>query len=168
VIGYHIYFTPTYEGEFQLIATILNPEDTMYEHINGNGLAGCYYVAAFDSFYNERPVMTRYCVDDCQYYELPNIFSPDGEGTNDYYRPGPYYNVERVNMQIFNRWGKLVYVTDDPDIMWDGKDMDSQKPCTEGVYYYICDVYEKRLTGIEVRTLTGFIELVRIIKKISQ
>lgn len=168
VIGYKIYYTPTYDGQFQLIATILNPNDTAYDHVNGNGLAGCYYVAAYDSFYNERPMLTRYCVDECQYYELPNIFSPDEEGHNDLYKPGPYFYVEKVNMQIFNRWGKLVFQTENPDILWDGKDMESHKPCTEGVYYYICDVFEKRLTGTEVRNLTGFIELVRIIKTNNQ
>ena len=168
VIGYKVFFTPTYNGQFQLIATILNPFDTVYEHVNASGLAGCYYVAAYDSFYNELPMITRYCVDECQYYVLPNIFSPDEEGHNELFRPGPYFYVDRVDMKIFNRWGKLVFQTEDPDILWDGKDIDSKSPCTEGVYYYLCDVYEQRLTGIEVRTLTGFVELVRFYKKNNQ
>jgi gliding motility-associated-like protein len=164
VISYKVYFTPTINGTYQLLATILNPNDTFYVHNSPTGLAGCYYVSAIDSFFNESPLITSYCVDECQYYELPNIFSPDEEGHNDLFKPGPYFFVDKIDLKIFNRWGKLVFVTDNPDILWDGKDMDSAKPCTEGVYYYICDVYEKRLTGIEVRNLTGFIELVRIVK----
>ena len=66
-----------------------------------------------------------------------------------------------VNMKIYNRWGKLVFKTENPDILWDGKDIDSKKPVTDGVYYYICDVYERRLTGIEPRAITGFIHIFR-------
>ena len=62
-------------------------------------------------------------------------------------------------MKIFNRWGKLVFQTDNPDIRWDGRDVDSKKIVSTGVYYYICYVYERRLSGIEPRSLTGFIQV---------
>jgi len=122
-------------------------------------LAGCYYITAIDSFLNESRNKARICVDECTYYELPNVFTPDDNGQNDLYIPGTYRFVEKVDMQIFNRWGKLVFKTDNPDIKWDGKDIDSKKLVTPGVYYYICDVYERRLTGIEPRNLTGFIQV---------
>ncbi len=44
-------------------------------------------------------------------------------------------------------------------INWDGKIQGSNKLAAPGVYYYICDVYEKRITGIEVRNIVGFIHL---------
>ncbi len=62
-------------------------------------------------------------------------------------------------MKIFSRWGELVFQTDDPDIMWDGRNMDTKKMVLDGVYYYICDVYEYRLLGLEPRTLKGFIHI---------
>ena len=37
--------------------------------------------------------------------------------------------------------------------------MQSKKIVPSGVYYYICDVYEPRITGIEVRNLVGFIHV---------
>ena len=60
-------------------------------------------------------------------------------------------------MTIFNRWGLQVYYTQDPSINWDGKINDTDRLVAPGVYYYICDVYEQRLTGLEVYALTGFI-----------
>jgi len=159
VMGYNIYYSSTLNGEMQLIGTINNPNDTTFDHFPEYSLAGCYYITAIDSFLNESRNKARICVDECTYYELPNVFTPDDNGQNDLYIPGPYRFVEKVDMQIFNRWGKLVFKTDNPDIKWDGKDIDSKKLVTPGVYYYICDVYERRLTGIEPRNLTGFIQV---------
>jgi hypothetical protein len=53
----------------------------------------------------------------------------------------------------------LIFETTDPDINWDGKYMENNKKVVDGVYYYICDVYEYHLTGIEPRTLVGFIHI---------
>ncbi|MBI5539903.1 MAG: gliding motility-associated C-terminal domain-containing protein [Bacteroidia bacterium] len=166
VTGYNIYYSSTLTGNMLLIATKNNPNDTTFEdnRIDSLTLAGCYIVTAVDSFLNESRLIERMCVDECTYYELPNIFTPDENGQNDLFIPGPYKYVEKVDMKIFNRWGKLVYQTSDPDIKWDGRDVDSKKIVSPGVYYYICDVYERRLSGIESRTLTGFIE-VRLTKK---
>lgn len=159
VTGYRIYYSPTLNGNLTLIVEKGNPNDTTYIHIPTYSLAGCYVVTAVDSFLNESSKAHKICVDECTYYNLPNIFTPDANGQNDFFKPGPYRFVEKVDMKIYNRWGKLVFQTDNPDIMWDGKDMDSKKRVTDGVYYYICDVYERRLSGIEPRAITGFIQV---------
>ena len=78
---------------------------------------------------------------------------------NDLFIPGPFRFVEKVDMKIYNRWGVLIFETTDPDINWDGKYMENNKKVVDGVYYYICDVYEHHLTGIEPRTLVGFIHV---------
>lgn len=159
VIGYNIYYSPTLNGTLTLIASKNSPNDTTFIHLPTYSLAGCYVVTAIDSFYNESSKKQKICIDECTYYELPNVFTPDGNNQNDLYRPGPYKFVEKVDMKIYNRWGKLVFQTDNPDLLWDGRDIDSKKPVTDGVYYYICDVYERRLTGIEPRAITGFIHI---------
>lgn len=166
VMGYNIYYSSTLNGEMQLIGTINNPNDTTFNHSPEYSLAGCYYITAVDSFLNESRNKARICIDECTYYELPNIFTPDDNSQNDLYIPGPYRFVEKVDMKIYNRWGKLVFQTDNPDIKWDGKDVDSKKLVTPGIYYYICDVYERRLTGIEPRNLTGFIQVL-FLKKVN-
>ena len=62
-------------------------------------------------------------------------------------------------MKIYNRWGNIVYKTKNPDVLWDGKDQFTGNDCAEGVYYYICDVFEYRIGGIKKRTLQGTVSL---------
>ena len=62
-------------------------------------------------------------------------------------------------MKIFNRYGQLVYETSDPAINWEGNYKNSNTRVESGVYYYICNVYEPRITGTEVRYVVGFIHL---------
>jgi hypothetical protein len=62
-------------------------------------------------------------------------------------------------MKIFNRFGLTVYETSDPAINWNGKYKNTREFVAPGVYYYICDVYEPRIVGTVIKTLTGFIHL---------
>ncbi len=158
-LSYEIYYSPTIEGELEMITTIDDIENTNYVHFPDISMAGCYAVAAIDSFGNRSAIEQRVCIDDCEYYDLPNVFSPDNDGINDIYKPFPYNFVEKVEMKIYNRWGKLVFETTNPDINWDGRYMNTNQYVTDGVYYYICDVYEQRLSGIEPRNLVGFIHV---------
>jgi gliding motility-associated-like protein len=159
VLNYNIYFTPFLDGEYQKILTT-DSYTFSYNHFPNLGMAGCYYMTAVDSFSNESAKSAVVCLDNCIYYSLPNVFTPNGDGENDFFRPiNPYYFVTKIDIQIFNRWGQLMYQTDDPDINWNGTNYRNSKVVSDGVYYYICDVYEQRLTGIEVRHLTGFVHV---------
>jgi len=160
-IAYHVYYTPTLGGDMQLLATIYNLSDTSFLHDNLSSIAGCYALTSMDSVFNESPIMDTICVDNCPVYELPNSFSPNGDGYNDFFTPFPYHYVESIDLKIYNRWGNLVFKTTDPDIMWDGENKDTKLNCSDGVYYYICTVNEIYLQGIVPRTVTGFIELIR-------
>ena len=93
--------------------------------------------------------------------KLPNVFTPNGDGSNDLFHPFPFTSVERIDIQIFNRWGKLIFKTEDPQILWDGRNANSNQDAPDGVYYYVCDVYEKRLKGLTKRTLSGVVHLIR-------
>ena len=157
VVKYHIYFTQVMDGEMVLVDSTLSADDTIYFHFPEGSLAGCYAVTAVDSFNNESNFSVVFCVDNCIDYVLPNVFTPNGDGINDIFRPSNYAFVEKVDMKIYNRWGVLVYQTEDPDINWDGKRMNTDQIVPPGVYYYVCDVFENRLTGLEVRSLTGFV-----------
>lgn len=163
VMSYNIYFSPTDTGSFSLIATINSQFDTSYNHNFNGSVAGCYYVTAVDSaqYGNESIESNTVCFDNCPYYWLPNIFTPNGDGKNDYFEPFPYKFVEQIDCQIFNRWGNLVFETTDPDIRWDGKDMNSGKHCSEGVYMYVVTVYTVRLSGLVPIQLHGNVNLVR-------
>jgi len=157
VVKYNIYYSPVLDASLQLIDSTLSPIDTSYFHFLPESLAGCYAVTAVDSFNNESNFSVVVCVDNCIDYKLPNVFTPNNDGMNDMFVPSNYAFVERVDMKIYNRWGTLVYQTEDPDINWDGKRMNSNQLVAPGVYYYVCDVYENRLTGLEVRNIVGFV-----------
>lgn len=160
VVSYKLYYKNEINAEMQVLADINSPDITTYRHFSTETLAACYQITAIDSFGNESYPSAMICIDSCAGYELPNVFSPNGDGYNDVFRAyNPNTYVKKVDMKIYNRWGKLVFKTENADINWDGRDIDSKNFVPTGIYYYICDVFEPRLTGVEARTLTGFIHL---------
>ena len=132
-------------------------------HTNLQSIAGCYYITAIDSFTNVSEPSNTVCIDidSCDLYRLPNVFTPNSDGFNDFFIPFPYDYVEKINIEIYNRWGERVFHTTNPDINWDGKSESSKQDCSEGVYFYICDVFEQRLSGLIKRTLTGSVTIIR-------
>ncbi len=161
VIYYNIWYAPEMNTPFRKIQTINNPNDTIYYHYPELSLAGCYNITAVDSFNNESNYGIKYCVDNCDYYKLPNIFTPNGDGQNDLFKPAPYKFVNKIDLKVFNRWGVLVFQTEDPDINWNGKLNGTGKDLTDGYYFYICDVYEYRLIGVTPRNIRGFVHIQR-------
>jgi gliding motility-associated-like protein len=162
VIRYNIYYADNIESPLDSIAFTAPATDTIFFHVMDEGfmLAGCYAVSAVDSFENESALSMKICVDECIGFELPNVFSPNGDNVNDVFISKNLGNViERVDMKIYNRYGQLVYETQDPAINWSGNFLSSENKVPSGVYYYICDVYEPRITGIEIRSIVGFVHV---------
>lgn len=170
---YEIYYSSGNTGEYQLIATIPDADDTTYQHIELQSITGCYKVIAVDTAGNKSEGNV-FCIDSCRAYVLPNVFTPDGDNLNDLFHPcdnttdpelqedcPPYNNVKDVDMKIFNRWGNLVFETTDPDVNWNGKVDNTGSDCPEGVYYYICIVNFTNLDGIEPVKLNGFVHIIR-------
>ncbi len=159
VVSYNIYFAAIEGDPLTLIATVNLSSDTTIIFSNLTSVAGCYAVTALDTFANESVYSNQICLDNCPEYILPNVFTPNGDNTNDYFIPFPYRYIKDVDVKIYDRWGVLLFETTDPNIHWDGRDMTSHKLCTDGVYYYTCIVNEIHLTGIVPRELKGFVHL---------
>ncbi|MCI5055558.1 MAG: gliding motility-associated C-terminal domain-containing protein, partial [Flavobacteriales bacterium] len=160
VVRYNVYFTPILGGEYSLIETITNALDTFFFHDSISSIAGCYAITALDTFLNESVISDTICIDNCPIYELPNVFSPGSDGFNDLLRPFPYRHIQGIDIKIYNRWGDRVFKSTDPDILWDGNHEDTGVLVSDGVYYYVCDVLEIRLTGIEKRTIKGYFHVI--------
>ena len=65
---------------------------------------------------------------------LPSAFSPNDDGRNDYFHIVGAKYAKMVEMRIFNRWGEVVFFTNDRNISWDGKY--KGVPQDMGVYSY--------------------------------
>lgn len=161
-IGYNVYYAPNQTDPLALVTTITNTNVLTFEHQPELGITGCYAVTAFDAQGNESEYSTLACVNNCPSFELPNAFTPNGDGTNDRYLPRTLRFIERIEMNIFNRWGQLVYTTTDPMINWDGTNLNG-KLLAAGVYYYTCRVYSRTTTGSTPLgdVLQGYIQLIR-------
>jgi gliding motility-associated-like protein len=93
---------------------------------------------------------------DC-YINIPNSFSPNNDGLNDYFIPRELLSsgLLQFKMSIYNRWGEKIYFTDKTDGRgWDGKY--NNKTQESGVYIYIIDVVFKN--GLR-KNFTGNITL---------
>ncbi len=67
---------------------------------------------------------------------IPNAFTPDGDGINDVFMPVlSEIKADGFSMQIFNRWGELIYETNDPDEGWNGI-TNMGEPAPAGMYVY--------------------------------
>ena len=162
VVEFLIYYSPTNHDDLKVIAELKNKKDTIFVHSSIASIAGCYDVRAKDSTGNESKD-EHICIDidSCKMFILPNVFTPNGDGINDLFVPVSTDYVDKLDIQIFNRWGNLVFQTSDKQINWDGKDMNTKLECPEGVYFYVCEIYEISLNGTAKRRLNGYIQILR-------
>lgn len=162
VVAYLIYYTPYQDSTLHRIDSISNPLDTTFTTDIANSIAGCYVVVAIDSVGNKSPLTNESCVDNCPEYELPNIFTPNGDNINDQFIPVKNKYIKDVKFEMYNRWGEMVFSSSQPGLGWDGKikEFGSVKPASDGTYFYICQVDELHYYGIKSRTLKGFVQLI--------
>jgi gliding motility-associated-like protein len=158
VAGYNIYYKLITEENLSLL-TVINDKNTFsYKHYPGEVIAGCYAVSAFDLIGNESLKSVMICVDSCNFYEIPNVFTPNGDDINDWLKAKTSGLVEKVDFKLFNRYGVLIFQTDEPKLNWDGTY--KGKIVSPGVYFYQCDVFERRISGLEQFHLSGFIHVI--------
>lgn len=188
VAFYKIYVAATATGEFVPHAVT---NETFFVDTNLPYNARCYKVSAVDRSGNEGPLSEMVCIDNCPYYELPNIFTPSDDNLcNKYFsafsdrsvqggeeselcstippesRARCARFVENVQLKVFNRWGNQVYSYSSGGertiyVDWDGRD-DSGKELTTGIYYYVADV---KFISIDPekqnQTIKGWVHLLR-------
>jgi gliding motility-associated-like protein len=172
---FNIYFKPTQDSPWPTVPTISNipATDTTYSY-NGPTIVGCYAVTAVDGATppNESALLNQICIDGCPVIQLPNVFSPNGQGSNNYFRPvrdengNPLFkDIATFNLEIFNRWGTLVFSTQNPDAFvetgWDGTDQTTGQPVADGVYFYIFTYQPRSIVPQENKVLNGTVTVFR-------
>ncbi|MBK7040275.1 MAG: gliding motility-associated C-terminal domain-containing protein [Bacteroidetes bacterium] len=71
----------------------------------------------------------------CEEVFVPNAFSPNGDGNNDIFRVTTSSGIELIQFEVFDRWGKRIWSTNDFRSGWDGNDRG--EACDMNTYYYI-------------------------------
>ena len=95
---------------------------------------------------------------ECPFF-VPNAFTPNGDGTNDEFKVGHSCDLSEYTIQIFNRWGQMVYESHDSQEGWDGTFAGQEVP--EGIYTYKIQ-YLWYVYGLDrVREHTGTITIMR-------
>jgi len=109
-------------------------------------LAGC--VAENDAD-NDADVIFEYCYyDDKKVFKCEDvdnrkdfIFSPNGDGINDFFIVKSSKSKQKVSLKIFTRAGVLVFSINAERCVWDGNSL-SGKPLSNGVYFYTAEVLD--------------------------
>ena len=92
-------------------------------------------------------------------YEIPNAFTPNGDGFNDVFRVDFENDLEYQvgSFKVFNRWGQLVFEANDND-GWDGRTENGEEALSE-VYLYVIQLEDACGAGLEPET--GDVTLIR-------
>ncbi|WKN43907.1 gliding motility-associated C-terminal domain-containing protein [Tunicatimonas pelagia] len=171
IAGVNVYFASTDTlglEEYQLVASQVT--DTFYVDGPLPMPVGCYRVRVVDQSGNESAWSEPVCQDNCPFFALPNIFTPNEDGVNEYFEtlkePFCPRFVQRVQLYVFNRWGKEVHFYDSggqPNRevslrkFWDGRTVEGRR-VSPGIYFYRAEVYFSELQPIP-RTYKGWVQV---------
>jgi gliding motility-associated-like protein len=84
---------------------------------------------------------------------VPNVFTPNGDGVNDTWQVKNLAEYNDCVLNIYNRYGQVVYQCKGYARDWDGSS--NGKPLPAGTYYYVIDL------KINVKPLSGFVDILR-------
>ncbi len=92
-------------------------------------------------------------------FHFPNAFTPNNDSSNDLFLGNGFFDgLVNYQMNIYNRWGQLVFETSDPRVGWNGMEFNSGPQAPQGVYVFKVTYSEPR--GGNVNT-DGHVTLLR-------
>jgi gliding motility-associated-like protein len=92
-------------------------------------------------------------------YFLPNAFTPNSDNVNDFFRGKGFFDgIENFRLSIWNRWGELVFETNDPTEGWNGRKKNTGELSPNGVYVCIATYSGPRGDDFEIK---GFATLIK-------
>lgn len=179
---YRVYFSP--DGDLEPFVLLSETEETSYIHAGLSSYAGCYQITAVDRSGNESQISETFCNDNCPNFLMPNVFSPNGDGVNDFLTP--FYSgeligrtidgfsnldcprfVKDIQFTVFNRAGASIFTYDSFEnennflINWDGRTA-SGGDVPEGAYFYTAEVTFERLNPEdELEVYNGWVQIIR-------
>jgi gliding motility-associated-like protein len=176
---YEIFFQNDLEDEFELIGTT---RDTFFIHDGLDEFAGCYKIRAVDQSENRSQFSETFCKENCPNLEFPNVFTPNGDGKNDFFTPffqRTFDNVstniplekcprflEKIEFKVFNRYGKQVYSFESGGenglfINWDGTNFGGE-PLPSATYFFeAIATFDMLRPENKQQTFKGFVQIIR-------
>ncbi|WP_324671580.1 gliding motility-associated C-terminal domain-containing protein [Hymenobacter sp. GOD-10R] len=159
---YRLFYRPADQPQLTLLDSTRGPE-LNYNHTGLLSQAACYQVQAVDVRGQRSALSAEVCVDNCQLFVLPNIFTPNGDGINDTFRPKVSSPLRRVHFTAFNRWGVKVYESrSNPLIDWSGEATNTEGAkggkVSDGLYYYQAEVEFADLNGTK-KIFKGWVQI---------
>ena len=141
--GNHVYFEP---GEHTYP---INVSDTFLITLIAKTTDGCADTAKKILLFNNDP-----------YFYVPNTFIPDEDGKNDIWKPvfSSPEDVKRYSLAVYNRWGELIFQTNDPQVGWDGTIGNQQLKAQDGTYVW---TLQFSWSDFKVYPATGHVNLIR-------
>jgi gliding motility-associated-like protein len=111
-----------------------------------NGFKGTdsftYTVCDIDDDCDDALVTVEVLTDPSLGIDIPEAFSPNGDGINDTFEVVNITNFGKASLKVYNRWGNLVYKSDNYKNTWDGTSNASMaigSKLPDGTYYYIIE-----------------------------
>lgn len=89
--------------------------------------------------------------------DVPTAFTPNGDGVNDVVYVGGWGIKKLIEFNIYDRWGELIFTSDDINVGWDG----FYKGALQNMDSYAYTVKAETFIDAEPQTLQGFIKLIR-------
>lgn len=87
-------------------------------------------------------------------FTVPTVFTPNSDGFNDFYLPITTFNYDDFEFFIYNRWGQLVFKTQNPFFSWNGTDMNSGNALPDGTYFFLGKLKHQEFADEVKGTLT--------------
>lgn len=149
----------TYEWHFG--DGIISYEENPIHAYDTSGVFLVMLIAQNEPNYGCADTSFRYIeVDPLFTFYVPSGFTPEGDGLNDTWGPvGQNFEYESYNVKIFDRWGKIVWQTDNPSKRWDGTYQSSGKDVKQGMYIYVFKM--KKFNTFEPKTISGTVTVYR-------
>lgn len=145
-----LHLAPPLNGVSYTINGVLTPEVTIIKE-------AAYNITAFDRYGCSKNFAVSVIVEDCSNATvlMPNSFTPNADGINDYFRIPVESKIQVISFMIFDRWGKKVYAHTTGSAGWDGRI--NGRPGESGAYVYV-------ISGIlhnRQRSIRGMVYLIR-------
>ena len=143
------------QGDGSFIINYENPEGVTYVQVQDSIPYGQPDGAIFDiqlymiPLCEKKPALDS--LDSLQVF-IPDVFTPNGDGKNEVFKPILTGDLEKFELIVMNRWGQTIYSSLDPNRGWSGENSES------GLFFWIC-LYQG--IGQPLQKRKGTVSLIR-------